>query len=819
LNARLKIILLPILLFALVNVASYLSYSEKAKQQHDAIDYEFKAASEKLFYSFSFVLRSETSIARSVQAYFQGSNFVSRSEFRLFSRVILNDRPEVQALNWLPRIEHAQRASFEQRIQDEGFENYRIMDYSKDLGWIRAVENDVYFPIEYYEPAVLNKKVHLLNIMSTDQSREAVNRIGEGDKEYVVSAPLTLVQESEGQQGVLMFFPVYKHGKLLGFVQVVLRMGDFLNHVELIFGEKNYLEIGLSDVTGGERQALVTKPALENLKHSNLYQAEEIVIGGRIWQLETFPSSELLASHDSKERSSLLSYIARGPLVGLWVSVLLAFSLYQKERAEKRAQQLKVSESHFKQVINMSADAYYLFDNEGNVLDVNQQACREVGYSRDELLALKSYDIADFQPDEAKSMNCHHRHKTGKMIPVEVSVSHFMLGDKPVYSVFSRDISERVKRESELRKSQRLLEQAQKMAHLASWELDLTLQKVTWSKEIYQIFELDSNISPCIAEFVSLVHPDDLNKVNRAYLTSLRSGKDYSFEHRIVMKEGRIKYIHQQGGVEHGVGGKAIRSYGSVLDITQRKEQESLLIKLKEQAETANKEKSEFLANMSHELRTPMHGILSFARFGIKKGDTASKEKVKQYFTNIKISGDRLLVLLNDLLDLSKLEAGKMEINKKQANLNDLFIHCCNEQEERLRELGLEIVINTSKQQVTGDVDAIRISQVMTNILSNAIKFSPKNSKIRVNITQDDTQQVTFSLHDEGVGIPEAELDAIFDAFIQSSQTKTGAGGTGLGLAISKEIIALHGGKIWAESPHNKGASFIFTLPQLARGN
>jgi len=171
------------------------------------------------------------------------------------------------------------------------------------------------------------------------------------------------------------------------------------------------------------------------------------------------------------------------------------------------------------------------------------------------------------------------------------------------------------------------------------------------------------------------------------------------------------------------------------------------------------------------------------------------------------------------LLDLSKLEAGKMEINKKQANLNDLFIHCCNEQEERLRELGLEIVINTSKQQVTGDVDAIRISQVMTNILSNAIKFSPKNSKIRVNITQDDTQQVTFSLHDEGVGIPEAELDAIFDAFIQSSQTKTGAGGTGLGLAISKEIIALHGGKIWAESPHNKGASFIFTLPQLARGN
>jgi len=473
LNARLKIILLPILLFSFINVLSYLNYSEKVKRQDDAIHYEFNAAAEKAFNSFTFVLRSETSVARAVQAYFEGSHFVSRSELRRFAEIVLDDKPEVQALNWLPRIEHAQRASFEQRIQDEGFKNYRIMDHSKDSGLIIAVEQDVYFPIKYYEPAALNKQIHLLNTISIEQSREAVNRIVDGGKEYVVSAPFTLVQEAGEQQGVLMFFPVYKQGKLLGLVEVVLRMGSFLNHIELIAGEKNHLEIGVSDITGGRRQALVVNPALEHLRGTHLYQAEDVAIGGRIWQVEAFPTAAILASHGSESRSFLFSLV-KGPLVGLLVSGLLGFSLYQKERAEKRAQQLKESESRFKQVINMSADAYYLFDSEGHVLDVNQQACREVGYSRDELLALKSSDIADlsvdeltilfatFQPGEAKSMDCRHRHKTGNILPVEVSISHFMLGDKPVYSVFSRDISARVKRENELRKSQHLLEQAQK---------------------------------------------------------------------------------------------------------------------------------------------------------------------------------------------------------------------------------------------------------------------------------------------------------------------------------------------------------------------
>lgn len=227
-------------------------------------------------------------------------------------------------------------------------------------------------------------------------------------------------------------------------------------------------------------------------------------------------------------------------------------------------------------------------------------------------------------------------------------------------------------------------------------------------------------------------------------------------------------------------------------------------------ANAANMAKSEFLANMSHELRTPMHGILSFASFGIKKIDV-SKEKQRKYFENIKISGNRLLVLLNDLLDLSKLEAGKMDLKLKDNDLVELFNSCFLEQEQRLQDFGIQLDLIADKK-VVAHLDSIRIGQVITNILSNAIKFTPENSTITVEIKNMANKSVSFSLQDQGNGIPEEELENIFDAFVQSSRTDTGAGGTGLGLSISKKIIEGHHGSIWAEN-NAEGAVIKFILP------
>jgi signal transduction histidine kinase len=224
---------------------------------------------------------------------------------------------------------------------------------------------------------------------------------------------------------------------------------------------------------------------------------------------------------------------------------------------------------------------------------------------------------------------------------------------------------------------------------------------------------------------------------------------------------------------------------------------------------------------MSHELRTPMHAIISFANFGVDKSERAERDKLLHYFRNIQKSGGRLLTLLNDLLDLSKLEAGKMTMQRQTAELRVLVDEAFAESEALARARGV-----TLRSGIPGSVaarfDLMRMLQVMRNLLSNAIKFSPEGGVVDVDCVMvaaedaaDRVCAVEIRVRDQGIGIPVAELEAVFDKFVQSSKTKTGAGGTGLGLAICREIVAAHGGAIHAENnpPPASGATFVVRLP------
>ena len=238
----------------------------------------------------------------------------------------------------------------------------------------------------------------------------------------------------------------------------------------------------------------------------------------------------------------------------------------------------------------------------------------------------------------------------------------------------------------------------------------------------------------------------------------------------------------------------------------------------KEVAESANLAKSQFLANMSHELRTPMHAILSFASFGQEEIDTAEKEEQLKYFTRIKDSGNRLLTLLNNLLDLSKLESGKMEYAMQQNDLRKTLDSAFKEVEGLILKKHLNYVVEDTRTESMMVFDNNRIMQVINNLLSNAIKFSPENSTISAildsTVMPDDNRPaMRLQVRDQGMGIPESELEVVFDKFVQSSKTRTGAGGTGLGLAICKEIIAGHEGEIWASNNATGGACFTFLLP------
>ena len=239
------------------------------------------------------------------------------------------------------------------------------------------------------------------------------------------------------------------------------------------------------------------------------------------------------------------------------------------------------------------------------------------------------------------------------------------------------------------------------------------------------------------------------------------------------------------------------------------------------ETQAANEAKTVFLANMSHELRTPLHGILSYSQLGVTRDDSSIDSKAQRYFSQIMKSGERLKTLLDDLLDLSKLEAGKMVLSFSRSDLCEIIKSCIEEQRASSDDRGISINIECDVEPTDIDCDSTRLGQVIMNVLSNAIKFSPDNGVIRLKITEskisymqhDDIDAILISIADQGPGIPSAELDEIFQKFIQSSKTRKKSGGTGLGLAISRELIALHHGTIGVSNLPEGGAEFVMQLP------
>ncbi|MGH8664790.1 MAG: sensor histidine kinase, partial [Burkholderiales bacterium] len=234
-------------------------------------------------------------------------------------------------------------------------------------------------------------------------------------------------------------------------------------------------------------------------------------------------------------------------------------------------------------------------------------------------------------------------------------------------------------------------------------------------------------------------------------------------------------------------------------------------------AERANKSKSMFLANMSHELRTPMHAILSFAHLGATRHAELDSRRLGDYFQRIEASGNRLLKLLNDLLDLSKLESVRALIQPEWISGSTLVRSVAEELEPLLHDGRHALRIHAACEPEKIWLDGERMRQVLRNLIANAIRYSPDGGAIDVRIERSPTagaSVVALSVSDEGIGIPPEELESIFDEFVQSSKTVSGTGGTGLGLAICKRIVAAHGGTIRASNNAGAGACVDVQLPQ-----
>lgn len=396
-----------------------------------------------------------------------------------------------------------------------------------------------------------------------------------------------------------------------------------------------------------------------------------------------------------------------------------------------------------------------------------------------------------------------------------------------------RDITNRKIKEQEIIKAkeiaeeiQQKLEEAHKIAKLGSWELDVKKGMLTLTNSFYSLFhttaeEMGGYQIPVEKYAELFVHPNDAHLIEKETKLAIETNDpefSHYLEHRIKYMDGGSGFISVRFYIEKDENGNTIKTYGVNQDITEKKIAERQIIEAKEKAEESDRLKSAFLANMSHEIRTPMNGILGFA--SLLKEPQLEEGELEQYVEVIERSGVRMLNIINDLIDISKIEAQQMEIHAEEIIVNDqlLFLKKFFQPEAETKNIDLiiHLPLEAEKSQIFNDKE--KLFAVLTNLTKNAIKFTDEGT-IEIGYTNKDNE-MEFYVKDTGTGIPKEKQTNIFERFVQAeTQHNRKYEGAGLGLAISKAYIEMMGGEIWIKDSNNSGTEFRFRIPKKIGNN
>ncbi len=478
---------------------------------------------------------------------------------------------------------------------------------------------------------------------------------------------------------------------------------------------------------------------------------------------------------------------------------------------------LRASEARYRTLVEQASDGIFVSDSQGHYIDVNTSGCRMLGYTREELLALSIADVitpdeipriapevARFAGGAVVTSEWQFRRKDGSTFPGEIQGRQ--LPDGCLQAIL-RDITERRIAEAALRDREEDFNRAQAVGHIGSWRLDVRRNELTWSAENHRIFEVPEGTPLTYESFLSTVHPDDRAYVDREWQASLR-GEPYDIEHRLLVN-GKVKWVREKAELEFDEHGDLLGGFGTTQDITDIKQAHLSL-------QDADRRKDEFLALLAHELRNPM-AVMTTAVYLLENKGVEDPTMCRWAATAISSQTEQLKHLVDDLLDVARIGRGKIILKKIPLDAVRLITQaeqtCLPHQEQRLQHFTLKL----PSKPLWIEADPARLTQVITNLLENSVKFTPKNGSIELSLRHEEGDAV-IRVRDTGRGITPDLLPHVFETFTQGEVSLArDAGGLGLGLALVKNLVELHGGRVdVASEGAGKGAEFTLRLPALA---
>ena len=817
---------------------------------------EFTSRAADIRDALDFRMRGYQAVLKGAAGLFVASENVNHAEWHSYvdSLRLKTSYPAIQALAFASAFSGEELAARIQQLRKSGQPDFSVRPPGN---------RDRYVVNVLTEPhSGLNVKAIGYDMWQDPVRRRAMEQALEAG-EPVITPKVTLKVDDTGNPvpSVIMYFPAKNSaGKLLGYVLIPLRIPELIKDLQTLTTQGVALTI--YDGAANNEDAPLYK-SVTDAKHEPQFTSSEVLtVAHRPWRLVFASESSLEAGDDILSPQQVLA-------VGIIFSLMLfavgwSFTSSRRralELAHQMTESFHESEIRFHEIFDAAHEAIFIHNADtGQILDVNRRMLEMYGLTRDAALSSNLDDlssgVAPYSSTEAlrrvqlaltegpQAFEWQAKAGNGRLFPVEVSLKSALIGKQRVVLAVVRDISERKESEAQLRESERKLSTILENVDACIYLKDTGGRYLFANQSVRNLLRLDMEdiVGFSDEKFFDAATTANIQRNDRRVLeggetvrtedpnATAVTGKKTVFLSTKLPLRREDGSIYALCGISTDITDRIqaeveIRTLNASLEDRVRQRTADLettnqqLTQAKIEAEAANIAKSAFLANMSHEIRTPMNGIIGMASILRREGMPPAQARRLDI---IDTSARHLLAVINDVLDISKIEAGKFSLEEAPVDVNSLMANVSSILSGRAKAKGIDLLIETEQLPHRLVGDPTRLQQALLNYATNAVKFTKQGSITLRALKQEETADavtVRFEVEDTGIGIAPEAMTRLFSAFEQADNSMTRKyGGTGLGLAITRRLAVLMGGEAGAESRLGAGSTFWFTL-MLKKGD